>query len=184
MMPSNPPWEPKASDIAWQAKLLESINDGGEWRVPANGTLYIFDRAAKIMWLEEGPIDYTNWQIKVTTEKTGTGWKVKRRDRADEKMTISGEAFQSKSVFTGTAFDATKLKQASDKQKEALKSQFIDALVEMGISPLRIGALEIRGGIVRGIFLQEDRVPLGELGIEGWRKEHLRPLPVPVPYWR
>src|SRR4051812_16298016 len=114
-----PNWEPSASDINWQKRMLLSINDKGQWHVPGNGSLYTFDRINQIMWLEDGPVDELNWKISLTVQRTNTGWKVKRRDRADEKKVITEGALQAKTLFNAAAFG-----KIDDAEKEARKLKF------------------------------------------------------------
>lgn len=47
-------WIPSASDIAWTRALIDRINDGGMWIVPANNSGYRINKLRKTVVMEFG----------------------------------------------------------------------------------------------------------------------------------
>jgi hypothetical protein len=49
------PWTPEAADIEWMHQLVDSLNNGGLWVVPATGACYQIDKTDKKLILVSPP---------------------------------------------------------------------------------------------------------------------------------
>lgn len=50
-------WIPRPSDIEWQRRLINKLNDGGVWGIPENGTVYRINKVERTLTCINGPKD-------------------------------------------------------------------------------------------------------------------------------
>ena len=51
-------WRPRPSDVQWTANMLATLQDGGTWVIPHNGSIWKVNKTARTLTCVTGPKDH------------------------------------------------------------------------------------------------------------------------------
>jgi hypothetical protein len=66
--------EGMAAAVAWQQKLIDTIQEGGTWAIPRSGTLITFHKDSKVAVIAEGLFP----EPTIKRVLTHMGWTIRR----------------------------------------------------------------------------------------------------------